>query len=323
LAIAWSTVAAIACGADAEAHEPRDFVAPVKWNGATLRVPSEFKTVQAALDAAKSGDTVLVAPGVYHEAVSVAGKQVRLIGDSPVSVDGAEGAVLDGSVTPGSPEDGPPDDDPEDEEHLDGRRPAVVDVDRSAAGSEIANLVIRGGDDGVACRARITIRECVLADNVDALDYEGGGGVCANNLFYDNEDDAVDLDDESSAIVEHNRMLDNDDDGVEIRLHPYRGETLTIVLRDNVIAGNGEDGVQVIDYPGMSDRRIEIARNVLYRNKMAGIGFMADANTVEDYSAAAIPEPITIRENTFAGNGKALSVAGQVAIEGNHLTPDE
>ncbi|MGL4514259.1 MAG: right-handed parallel beta-helix repeat-containing protein [Lacipirellulaceae bacterium] len=319
-AIASCAVATVATGVETSPVRARDFVTSVGWTGATLRVPGEFTTVQAAVDAANSSDTVLVAPGVYSESVAVAGKRVRLLGDAPA---GAEGAILDGGAPPGSPDDGPPGDDADDNEHLDGRRSAVIDVDRTAAGSEIANLVIRGGDDGVACRARITIRDCVLSGNVDAIDYEGGGGVCRDNLFFGNEDDAVDLDDESSALVERNRMLDNGDDGVEIRLHPYRGETLTIVLRDNVIAGNREDGVQVIDYPGVSDRRIEVLGNVLYRNKMAGIGFMADANTVEDYSAAEIPEPVVIRGNTFAGNGRSVSVAGRVEIDANYTTLDE
>ena len=36
-------------------------------NAATLNVPDDHPTIQAAIDAAKPGDTVLVAPGEYRE----------------------------------------------------------------------------------------------------------------------------------------------------------------------------------------------------------------------------------------------------------------
>jgi len=45
-----------------------------------LKVPTEFPTVQSAIDAAANGDVVQIAPGLYREAVSIDGKSVSLHG---------------------------------------------------------------------------------------------------------------------------------------------------------------------------------------------------------------------------------------------------
>lgn len=44
-----------------------------------LRVPASYRTIQAAVDAARPGDLVLIAPGVYHESVTVAGSHPDIV----------------------------------------------------------------------------------------------------------------------------------------------------------------------------------------------------------------------------------------------------
>lgn len=57
----------------------------------TIRVPADQPTVQAAIDAAATGDTVLVASGIYFENLTIATKQITL-----TSSDGAAKTFLDG-----------------------------------------------------------------------------------------------------------------------------------------------------------------------------------------------------------------------------------
>ncbi len=57
---------------------------------AILHVPADYQTIQAAVNAAKPNDLVLVSPGVYHEAVHVTSPDITIRG-----VD-RNGTVLDG-----------------------------------------------------------------------------------------------------------------------------------------------------------------------------------------------------------------------------------
>lgn len=56
----------------------------------TLNVPAAYDTIQEAIDAARPGDLVLIAPGTYNETVEVTTDQIVLRGEDRNTV------VLDG-----------------------------------------------------------------------------------------------------------------------------------------------------------------------------------------------------------------------------------
>ena len=65
--------------------------------GATLSVPRDYRTIQAALNNARSGDRILIEPGVYRENIVIPNEGLLLTGTDPDDPTVVAKTVIDGS----------------------------------------------------------------------------------------------------------------------------------------------------------------------------------------------------------------------------------
>lgn len=147
-------------------------------SAATIHVPTQAGTIQSGIDLSVNGDTVLIAPGTYHERINFDGKAIIVAsrylttgdpGYNEVTIIDADPAIL-GPTDTGS---------------------VVMFVNGEGAGSVLYGLTIQNGTGtartgpggtfynggGIFCSsASPTIRDCVIRQNI--VTGNGGGMYC-------------------------------------------------------------------------------------------------------------------------------------------------
>lgn len=128
----------------------------------TLQVPSQHATIQGALNAAYDGDTVLVAPGVYHERLDFGGKAINLRSSGGPAVTTIDADMLGTAVRMSGG-------------LSDGAAPPQDSLHPSLEGFTVANGYAKFGSGGGLSSAGEFVRIVNCRFHANSADYAGGG----------------------------------------------------------------------------------------------------------------------------------------------------
>jgi hypothetical protein len=257
-----------------------------------IKVPDDYPTIQAAINAASPGAIIQVRAGTYNENLTL-NKAVSLTAESFDQVNPTNNTtVIDGGS---------------------GGATILIPAGLTQMPT-LRGFVIRNGNDGIQAYSEyIAEFNYFTASNILA-DYQmGSGGSNRYNVYFNSGNNAIHMDNlNRPLLIENNRILYAKADGIEIGLQDTSAPPSLIEtdIRNNMLIGSSEDGIQFIDYtgnPADTNRRFVISRNLIANNKKAGIGLMPNGNTTEDYSGADTVEAIRVYNNTFYGNDYGIS----------------
>jgi len=261
--------------------------APPVSAATTLQVPSEYATIQSAIDAAAPGDTVLVAPGLYGERLTFGGKDLQV-----VSSGGAAATTIDGGLAGTTVDIGP--------------------------GGRLQGFTVTGGRAAFGAGMDVHGTGTVIEANVFRANQQTGGGYGAaiggngasptitGNRFEGNSCDAqflsgvVSFVNLSSPRITNNVFHDNPCRGINMTLP----EPSAPIVVNNTLTGNSV-GLRV-------DARIPTFRHLYRNNVIAGntVGFQVE------FGSGANEPTFT---NNLVGNNTTnyLGITDKTGILGN------
>jgi len=264
---------------------------PVSANpGVIRRVPQDYLTIQAAVDAASPGDTILVAAGTYRENVRIDTSYLTLIGESRETI------IIDGGGI---------------------GNVITVGYYNPVSNTTISGFTIQNGTFGIFSESRQNI---IIRDNIIShTRFSGirliqckGKFIIANNTVTNNDETGIYVGDnrgtEVVIIIENNTVTKNgyvnDKEGI------YVGGTspgpAAIKISGNTLSNN-LNGIRIWDPAGI----VMFSGNEVTDNKLSGISILM-----------SLADTVTVNHNTLLNNGRACGISnygGNLMISDNTL----
>jgi OmpA-OmpF porin, OOP family len=248
-------------------------------SAAVISVPKDVAKIQAAIDKAESGDTVLVSDGLYFESITMK-DEISLIGQS------THGTVISGKK----------------------REPVIRAGDKAV----IKNLTIQNGSTGIICENTMpTIRNCIIKDN------KGTGIHCLvaladilNNVIVANEWTGIYCESTRSikSSIQHNVIADNGYSGILL------DGNSEVLVQNNVIINNRQYGI----YAEQSSRKSRIIYNNFYGNRSSNNYFaVTDRSNINENPQypmiGKVNDYFGTEASNLKGKGKDGSTIGMIS----------
>jgi hypothetical protein len=281
--------------------------------GNIIRVPEDFSTIGAAINAADSGDTILVSAGTHSEIDTIYITKDLILASTFIDT-GNKINVSETVIRGGGSND--------------------LFIISGGANVRIEGLTIENTRKPITIDVgHGTIRHNVIRDNkLDSISFEGDtSGLVEFNTIINSGDDGIDIDGlRGPYTIRMNTVLGSIDDGMEFRMigNYLVKAPLKYEVYGNLIDGAGGDGIQLIDYPTDNENRreINIHHNYIKNAMFAGIGTMPDKMTQRDNLSEAYPdiafiERVFVTNNTIVNNDNGIS-GGDNFIVLNNIIAD-
>ena len=270
-----------------------------------INVPGDQPTIQAGINAAANGDTVLVAPGIYREIINFSGKAITV-----TSSGGASVTIIDGR-----------------------QQGSVVTFSTRETNSSVLNgFTLQNGNaagsppegGGVACYfTSPTITNNIIQNNISS--YEGGGigsyfgsPIIINNLITNNavpnglQGGGIGIGGASQAQVIGNVISNNTTTSFGGGIGLYAAGP--VLIENNVISGNNGDseggGISIINAGG---------DGIILQNLIDG-NSSQDGNGIYWGQAPAVLADNTITDGPLSQGNSTISAdlfAGMIGISNN------
>ena len=198
-------------------------------------------TIQAAVDAANSGDTIRIPPGTYHENV--------LVTKDDITIEGSAGAILDGTGLTGS-----------------GITVRSLNPSARINGFRLSGLRIQNYVRNGVILNRVDNYQIDHGEYVDNAAYgifpiRSSHGLIEFNKVSGSDDTGIYIGQSSEAIIRNNHVTDCTV-GISVEV------SSNMAIQDNRVMEN-TIGVLAALLPGLSvteTRNVEISRNLVMRN---------------------------------------------------------